>query len=59
MKGDEKKAEEKEYLWTADRDSGLIELLLNSKEIVSHLEGHLAHVLRKKKKGQGIDLWRH
>ena len=47
LKGEEKKAEEKEYLWAADGDEGLIELLLDSKETVARLEARLAQVLRK------------
>ena len=39
--GDEKTAEEKEYLWAMDGDEGIIELLLDSKEAVSHLEARL------------------
>ena len=45
MKGEEMAAKEKEYLWGADRDEGLIELLLDSREIVARLEARLAQVL--------------
>ena len=38
-KGEEKMAEEKEYLWVADGDDGLIELLLDSNEMVARLQG--------------------
>ena len=44
---EEKAAEEKEYLWVTDGSKDLIELLLDSKEIASRLEGCLARVLRK------------
>ena len=47
LKGEEKKAEEKEYLWAADGNEGLIKLLLDSKETVARLEAHLAQVLQK------------
>ena len=47
MKGEERAAEEKEYLWAADGDEGLIELLLDSRETVAQLEGRLAQVLRR------------
>ena len=47
LKGEEKKAEEKEYLWAADGDEGLIKLLLDSKETVARLEARLVQVLRK------------
>ena len=39
LQGKEKVAEEKEYLWAADRDNGLIELLLDSHETVARLQG--------------------
>jgi len=45
--GDDKDTEEKEYLWATDGDGGLIELLLDSKDTVAHLEARLARVLRK------------
>ena len=44
-------AEEKEYLWAADGDDGLIELMLDSNETVARLQGQLAQVLRKQEKG--------
>ena len=47
MKGEERAAEEKEYLWAADGDEGLIELLLDSRETVARLEARLAQVLRR------------
>ena len=50
-KGEEKLAGEKEYLWAADSDDGLIELLLDSNETVARLQGRLAQVLRKQEKG--------
>ena len=45
LKGKEKAKEEKEYLWAADGDEGLIELLLDSKETVAILKAHLALIL--------------
>ena len=51
LKGEEKMAEEKEYLWATDGDDGLIELLLDSNETVARLQGQLAQVLRKQEKG--------
>ena len=47
LQGEEKMAEEKEYLWAADGDDGLIELMLDSKETVARLQGRLTQVLRK------------
>ena len=44
---DEKKAVEREYLHTTDGSKGIIELLQDSKETASNLEGCLARVLRK------------
>ena len=44
-------AEEKEYLWAAEGDDGLIELLLDSHEMVARLWGRLTQVLRKQEKG--------
>ena len=44
---DEKKAVEREYLHATDGSEGIIELLLDSKEMASNLEGRLARVLRK------------
>ena len=38
-KGEEKMTEEKEYLWAADGDDGLIELLLDLNEMVARLQG--------------------
>ena len=52
LKGEERKAEEKEYLWAADGDEGLIELLLDSKEMVARLEARLAQVLRKRERAK-------
>ena len=51
LKGEEKMVEEKEYLWAADGNNGLIELLLDSNEMVVRLQGRLAQVLRKQEKG--------
>ena len=34
MKGEERAADKKEYLWAADGDEGLIELLLYSRETI-------------------------
>ena len=51
LKGEEKMAEEKEYLWAADSVDGLIELPLDSNETVARLKGQLAQVLRKQEKG--------
>ena len=42
LKDEEKLAEEKEYLWAAEGDDELIELLLNSNETVVRLQGRLA-----------------
>ena len=47
MKGEERAAEENEYLWVADRDEGLIELLLDSRETDTQLEARLIQVLRR------------
>ena len=47
MKGEERAAEENEYLWVADRDEGLIELLLDSRETVAQLEARLIAKGRK------------
>jgi len=51
---EEKAAKEKEYLWVTDRADGLIELLLDSKEISSYLEGHFVRVLRKVERSDAI-----
>ena len=51
LRGEEKVAEEKEYLWAADGDDGLIELLLDSHETVTRLQGRLTQMLRKQEKG--------
>ena len=53
-KGEEKMVEEKEYLWAADSDDGLIGLLLDSNETVARLQGRLAQVLRKQEKGSRL-----
>ena len=45
-----KNAEEKEYLWAADGEDGLGELILDSNEVVVHLRGRLAQVLRKQER---------
>jgi len=37
---------EKEYLWAAEGDDGYIELLLDLKETIGHLQVHLRKVLR-------------
>ena len=47
LKGEEHIKEEKEYLWAADGDDGIIELILDSNETVAHLQGRLTQVLRK------------
>ena len=47
LKGEEKTAEEKEYLWAVDGEDGLIKLILDLNEMVVHLQGHLVQVLRK------------
>ena len=47
MKGEERAAKEKEYLWAADGDEGLTELLLDSRETVARLEARLAQVLQR------------
>ena len=54
-KGEEKTAEEKEYVWATDGDDGLIGLLLDSHETKAHLEGHLEQVLRRQE-GSGWPL---
>ena len=48
LKGDSKagEAEEKEYLWAAKGDDGIIELLLDSKKTTTRLRAHLNKVLR-------------
>ena len=46
LKGDEKGIEEKEYLWAAEGEGGLIELLLDSKEMASCLQARLAKVTK-------------
>ena len=53
-KGDEKVAEEKEYIWAIDGDDGLIELLLDSHETKAHLEGRLEQVLWKHERGKPL-----
>ena len=50
LKGDEKLKEEKEYVWAADGDDGIVELILDSNETVARLQGRLAQVLRKQEK---------
>ena len=54
LRGEEKVAEEKEYLWAADGDDGLIELLLDSHEMVARLQGRLTQVLIKQEKGHDL-----
>ena len=49
-KGDEKTAEEKEYIWATDGDDGLIELLLDSHETKARLVGRLEQVLRRQER---------
>ena len=39
LRDEEKAAEEKEYLWAAEGNDGLIELLLDSHETVGRLQG--------------------
>ena len=46
LKGEEKTIEEKEYSWATEGDDGLVELLLDSKEMASCLQACLAKVLR-------------
>ena len=41
---------EKEYLWAADGEDGLIELILDLNEMVVHLQGRLVQVLRKQER---------
>ena len=41
LKGEEHIKEEKEYLWAADGDDGIIELILDSNETVARLQGRL------------------
>jgi len=48
LKGDEKMAEEKEYVGVAKGDDGLIELLLDSNETVA---GFLVTSIKKARKG--------
>ena len=43
-------AEEKEYLWAAESDDGIIELLLDSKETTACLQARLNKVLGLKEK---------
>ena len=50
LRGKEKTAEEKDYLRAADKDDGLIELLLDSHEMVGRLQGRLTQVSRKQEK---------
>ena len=50
LKDDSKLKEEKEYLWAADGDNGIIELLMDSNETVACLQGRLAQVLRKQER---------
>ena len=52
LKGDEKAVEEKEYLWAAEDDDGLIELLLDSRETGARLQARLAKVLRLQERAQ-------
>ena len=51
-KGEEKAAEEKEYVWVIDGDDGLIELLLYSHETKACLEGRLEQVLRRQERSK-------
>jgi len=51
---DERAAEEKEYLWATDGADGMIEVLLDSREISSRIEGHLVRILRKVEKSETI-----
>ena len=44
------KAVEKEYLWAAEGDDGIIELLLDSKETTARLQARLNKILRLKEK---------
>ena len=48
LKGDYKvvEVEEKEYLWAAEGDDGIIELLLDSKQMPTRLQARLNKVLR-------------
>ena len=54
LKGDSKvvKAEEKEYLWAAEGDDGIIELLLDLKEIAARLQARLNKGLRQKERAE-------
>ena len=47
---------EKEYLWAVEGDDGIIELLLDSKEMTAHLQAYLNKVLRLKEKLEGWPL---
>ena len=51
LQGEEREAEEKEYCWAAESDSGFIELLLDANETVARLQGHTSQVLRRQEKG--------
>ena len=54
LKGDSKaaEAEEKEYLWAAEGDDGIIELLFDSKETSTRLRARLNKVLRMMEKAE-------
>ena len=56
LKGDKKGIEEKEYLWAAEGEGGLIELSLDSKEMASRLQARLAKVTKLQERAQGRPL---
>ena len=55
FKGDFKvvEVEQNEYFWAAKGDDGIIELLLDSKEMITHFQAHLNKVLRQNETAEG------
>jgi len=50
LKGDSKVAEEKEYAWAAEGEGGIVELLLDTREIMGRLQARLNRVLRSRER---------
>ena len=46
LKGDSKTVEEKEYAWAIEGESRIIELQLDTREAIAHLQARLNRILR-------------
>ena len=50
--GDSKTVEEKEYAWATKGKGGIIELLLDAREIIACLQAHLNRVMRSQERSE-------